>query len=164
MLLLAGNHTVAGFQYSITKEVIWPLMELMESTSPSSYHAVLELDKKLHDLSAAINIYEDEQFNTTAASLEWNCILGATVRQASECRSSLRPTFGGFGHMRRCVDLVSDQFCCGCTAHSSPWRSFNTQETRSIRRIPNPYSLRKTLPLFLSGLPRGTWRKRQIRS
>lgn len=59
-------------------------MELMESTSPSSYHAVLELDKKLHDLSAAINIYEDEQFNTTAASLEWNCILGATVRQASE--------------------------------------------------------------------------------
>ena len=86
-----GYHTVAGFQYSITKEVIWPLMDLMESTSPSSYHAVLELDKKLHELSAAINIYEDEQFNATAASLEWNCILGASVRQAGECRPPLLP-------------------------------------------------------------------------
>ena len=68
-------------------------MELMESTSPSSYHAVLELDKKLHGLSAAINIYEDEQFNDTAASLGWNCILGASIRQAGECRPPFYPCF-----------------------------------------------------------------------
>ena len=61
---------MANFQHSITKEVIWPLMELMQSTSPSSYSTVLELDKKIRDLSAAINIYEDEQFNATAATLE----------------------------------------------------------------------------------------------
>ena len=76
---------MANFQHSITKEVIWPLMELMQSTSPSSYSTVLELDKKIRDLSAAINIYEDEQFNATAATLEWSCILGANVRQAGEC-------------------------------------------------------------------------------
>ena len=75
---------VASFQYSITREVIWPLMELMQSTSPSSYSSVLELDKKLRELSAAANIYEDEQFNASAAALEWNCILGANVRQAGE--------------------------------------------------------------------------------
>jgi len=46
---------------------------------------VLELDKKIRDLSAAINIYEDEQLNATAATLEWSCILGANVRQAGEC-------------------------------------------------------------------------------
>ncbi|KAF9646325.1 hypothetical protein BDM02DRAFT_3118827 [Thelephora ganbajun] len=74
---------LATFQYSITKEVIWPLMELMESTSPSSYNAVLELDKKIRDLSSAINIYEDDQFNATAATLEWNCILSANARQAT---------------------------------------------------------------------------------
>ena len=79
-------NTVATFQHSITKEVIWPLMELMQSTSPSSYSTVLQLDKKIRDLSAAINIYEDEQFNATAATLEWNCILGANVRQAGEYR------------------------------------------------------------------------------
>ena len=82
-----GNDTVASFQYSITKEVIWPLMELMQSTSPSSYNTVLELDKKLRELSAAVNIYEDEQFNATPAALEWSCILGANVRQAGECGS-----------------------------------------------------------------------------
>lgn len=60
-------------------------MELMESTSPSSYNAVLELDKKLRDLSAAINVYEGEQLNAAAATLEWSCILGANVRQAGEC-------------------------------------------------------------------------------
>ena len=79
-----GDNTVATFQYSITKEVIWPLMELMASSSPSSYNAVLELDKKIRDLSAAINIYEGEQFNAAAATMEWNCILGANVRQAGE--------------------------------------------------------------------------------
>jgi len=79
-----NDNTVATFQHSITKDVIWPLMELMESTSPSSYSTVLELDKKLHDLSGAVNLYEDEQFNATAATLEWNCILGANVRQAGE--------------------------------------------------------------------------------
>ena len=68
----------------MTKEVIWPLMELMESTSPSSYNTVLELDKKIRDLSATINIYEDEQFNASAATVEWTCILGANVRQAGE--------------------------------------------------------------------------------
>jgi hypothetical protein len=76
--------SVANFQYSITKEIIWPLMEVMGSTSPSSYSTVLELDKKLRDLSAAMNIFEDEQFNTTAAALEWSCILGANLRQAGE--------------------------------------------------------------------------------
>ena len=59
-------------------------MELMESTSPSSYSAVLELDRKLRDLSAAINISGDEQLNGTAATMEWTCILGANVRQAGE--------------------------------------------------------------------------------
>ena len=87
-LTLAGL-PVANFQYSITKEVIWPLMELMQSASPSSYSSVLELDKKLRELSAAVNIYEDEQFNASAAAMEWNCILGAIVRQAGECRSPL---------------------------------------------------------------------------
>ena len=81
---LRRGDTVASFQHSITKEVIWPLMELMESTSPSSYNAVLELDRKIRDLSAAVDIYEDGQFNATAATLEWNCILGANVRQAGE--------------------------------------------------------------------------------
>lgn len=81
---LRRDDTVASFQHSITKEVIWPLMELMESTSPSSYNAVLELDRKIRDLSAAVDIYEDGQFNATAATLEWNCILGANVRQAGE--------------------------------------------------------------------------------
>jgi len=81
---LVGNDTVASFQYSITKEVIWPLMELMQSTSPSSYSSVLELDRKLRELSATVNIYEDEQFTAAAATLEWNCILGANVRQAGE--------------------------------------------------------------------------------
>ena len=90
-------------------------MELMESTSPSSYNAVLELDKKLREMSAAVNIYEDEQFNATPASLEWNCILGANVRQAGECHSSpflsvflFLCTFGDFGQMggTDCVDLV----------------------------------------------------------
>lgn len=76
--------TVANFQYSITKEVIWPLIELMQSTSPSSYSSVLELDRKLRELSATVNIYEDEQFSAAAATLEWNCILGANVRQAGE--------------------------------------------------------------------------------
>lgn len=79
--------TVATFQYSMTKEVMWPLIELMESTSPSSYSAVQELDKKIRELSAAINIHEDEQFNSTAATLEWNCILGACVRQSGGCHS-----------------------------------------------------------------------------
>ena len=82
-------------------------MEVMGSTSPSSYSTVLELDKKLRDLSAAMNIFEDEQFNTTAAALEWNCILGASLRQAGEyfCSISMyvvsipvRPyTLGDFG-------------------------------------------------------------------
>lgn len=59
-------------------------MELMQSTSPSSYSSVLELDRKLRELSATVNIYEDEQFTAAAATLEWNCILGANVRQAGE--------------------------------------------------------------------------------
>jgi len=59
-------------------------MELMQSTSPSTYTAVLELDKKLRELSTAIDIYEDEQLSATAATLEWNCILGANMRQAGE--------------------------------------------------------------------------------
>lgn len=77
---------LASFRYSMAKEVIWPLIELMESTSPSSYSSVLELDKKIRDLSAAINIHEDVQFNATAATMEWNCILGANVKQATLLR------------------------------------------------------------------------------
>jgi hypothetical protein len=84
LLPFGGNAAVASFQYSLTKEVIWPLIELMQSTSPSNYGSVLELDRKLRELSAAANIYEDEQFNAAAATLEWNCILGANVRQAGE--------------------------------------------------------------------------------
>lgn len=45
---------------------------------------MLELDRKLRELSATVNIYEDEQFTAAAATLEWNCILGANVRQAGE--------------------------------------------------------------------------------
>jgi hypothetical protein len=74
---------------------MWPLIELMESTSSSSYSAVLELDKKIRELSAAINIHEDEQFNATAATLEWNCILGACVRQAGGCHPSRFYSFPG---------------------------------------------------------------------
>jgi len=68
-------------------------MELLESTSPSSYSAVLELDKKIRDLSAAIDVYEDEQYTATAATLEWNCILGANMRQAGEYLSSHYSSF-----------------------------------------------------------------------
>lgn len=68
----------------MTREVIWPLMELMGSTSPSSYSAVLGLDRKIRELSAAINIHEDDHFNATVPTLEWSCILGANVRQAGE--------------------------------------------------------------------------------
>ena len=73
-------------------------MELMQSTSPSSYSTVLQLDKKIRDLSAAINIYEDEQFNATAATLEWNCILGANVRQAGKSLFPLRFRALAFGY------------------------------------------------------------------
>ena len=59
-------------------------MELMGSTSQSSYSAVLELDKKIRDLSAAISIHEEGQFGAIAPGLEWNCILGANMRQAGE--------------------------------------------------------------------------------
>ena len=77
----------------MTKEVIWPLMDLMGSTSPSSYGEVIALDRKIRELSAAVNIHEEEQFNATAPTLEWSCILGANVRQAGEyfCPPSSHP-------------------------------------------------------------------------
>ena len=84
---------VTSFQYSMTKEVIWPLMELMGSTSPSSYSAVIELDRKFRELSAAIDIHEDEQFN--ASTLEWSCVLGANVRQAGEFSPPMAPSQNG---------------------------------------------------------------------
>ena len=72
----------------MTKEVIWPLLELIGSTGPSSYSTVLGLDKKIRELSAAVDVRGDEQFNgTPSAAMEWNCILGANARQASECLS-----------------------------------------------------------------------------
>jgi len=60
-------------------------MELMESTSPSSYGTVLELDKKIRDLSHAVGASEDEQFSAATPTLEWSCILSAIVKQAGEC-------------------------------------------------------------------------------
>ncbi|KAF9779329.1 hypothetical protein BJ322DRAFT_455613 [Thelephora terrestris] len=74
---------LATFQYSVTKEVIWPLMELIGSTSPSSYGAVLALDKKIRELSSTVDVRGGEQFTiATASAMEWNCILGANARQA----------------------------------------------------------------------------------
>lgn len=73
---------LASFQYSLTKEVIWPLLEMLGSTSSSSYSTVLALDKKIRELSVAINALGDEQFNAAASALEWNCIFGANARQA----------------------------------------------------------------------------------
>ena len=69
----------------MTREVIWPLMELMGSTSPSSYSVVLGLDRKIRELSAAVSVHEEEQFNTAGPTVEWSCILGANARQAGEC-------------------------------------------------------------------------------
>ena len=40
------------------------------------------VDRKFHELSAAVDIHEDEQFN--ASMLEWFCVLGAGARQAGE--------------------------------------------------------------------------------
>ena len=46
-----------------------------------AYSAVIELDRKFCELSAAV-VHEDEQFD--ASTLEWSCVLGANVRQAGE--------------------------------------------------------------------------------
>ena len=89
-------------------------MELMGSTSPSSYSAVLELDRKIRELSAVINIHEDEQVNHAAQNLELSCILGAIMRQNGEPCSLSPPCVGSASWHRTCVRLLGAIFDLNC--------------------------------------------------
>lgn len=110
-------------------------MELMESTSPSSYSTVLELDKKIRDLSAAISVCEDEQFNGTAATMEWNCILGANVRQAGEYLFR----FGFYG-------VLFPSSSCGLFYARLPRLEISISNTLCSRGCWSFFSLRFQLP------------------
>lgn len=50
---------------------MWPALELLQSTSPTNYGVVLDLDRRLRDLSMSSHLPTEEDCTTPASDMHW---------------------------------------------------------------------------------------------
>lgn len=59
------------FKYSLARDVLWPMLDILQSTSPTSYNTILDLDKKIHELSLSSNLPSEEDCTSPAMDMHW---------------------------------------------------------------------------------------------
>lgn len=70
-LRISLTSTVSTYLYYVTRDVMWPTLDMLQSTSPTSYGTVLDLDRRLRELSMTSNIPGEEECTTSALDMQW---------------------------------------------------------------------------------------------
>jgi len=62
---------LSTYKYHLTKDIFWPMLDILQSTSHTSYNGILDLDRKIRDLSLSANLPSEQECTSPPEDMHW---------------------------------------------------------------------------------------------